>query len=203
MTDTTDSRIENEAEASKTYAAVLVTEDADEFASMRDELEQEIMPKGFIERMYVADIATILWEILRLRRFKIAIINHAFRPALAAILKQCLDDGDIFKSTESESKAELLAHQWFHNQAVKKEVAKLLRKNQLDEHAISAEAFRQASSDLERIDRLLTLAETRRDRALRNISDYRFGFAQRVRQSSDRVLAGDKVLSIEHPWNRN
>jgi hypothetical protein len=201
MTNTTDSRLENDAKASKAYAAVLLTEDADEFASVRNELEQEIVPKGFIERMYVADIATLVWEIMRLRGFKIAIINNALRPALAAILKECLFDGNFLNNIEAE--AERLAHHWFHDHRVKKEVAKFLQKNQLDEHAISAEAFRQASSDLERIDRLLTLAETRRDRALRNISDYRFSFAQRVRESSERVLAGDNVLSIEHPSNRN
>ena len=36
--------------------------------------------------MYVHDICTIVWEILRLRRCKMMIINSAFRSALEHLL---------------------------------------------------------------------------------------------------------------------
>jgi hypothetical protein len=59
-----------------------MTESADDFASLRAELEEEIKPRGIIERLYVDDFAIIVWEIQRLRRCKTAIINGAFRPAV-------------------------------------------------------------------------------------------------------------------------
>lgn len=44
----------------------------------------------FIEQMYVADIAHLVWEILRLRRCKAGSINSVFRAALETLLTQLL-----------------------------------------------------------------------------------------------------------------
>ena len=49
---------------------LLITETADEFDALRDAFEGEIKPQGIIEQMYVHDICSIVWEILRLRRCK-------------------------------------------------------------------------------------------------------------------------------------
>ena len=67
-----------------------MTEAEDEFPSLCEELEQEIQPMSFIERIYVRDIAALLSEIIRLRRFKTATLNNALRIALSNILKQIL-----------------------------------------------------------------------------------------------------------------
>jgi hypothetical protein len=69
---------------------LLITESADEFDALRDAFEREIKPRGIIEQMYVHDISSIVWEILRLRRCKVVIINAAFRSALQSLLKQVL-----------------------------------------------------------------------------------------------------------------
>ena len=68
----------------------------------------------------------------------------------------------------------------------------------LDESAIEAEAFRLASSDIDRLDRMLTVAEIRRDKALHCIADYRDSLAQRLQQSSQKILEAADVLHIEH-----
>jgi hypothetical protein len=44
---------------------------------LRDAFEREIKPRGIIEHMYVRDICSIVWEILRLWRCKTVIINAA------------------------------------------------------------------------------------------------------------------------------
>src|SRR5215510_15646010 len=67
---------------------LLITESADEFNALRDAFEQQVKPRGIIEQMYVHDISSIAWEILRLRRCKAVIINAAFRRALENLLKQ-------------------------------------------------------------------------------------------------------------------
>jgi hypothetical protein len=69
---------------------LLITESADEFDALREAFEQAIKPRGIIEQMYVHDISSIVWEILRLRRCKAVIINAAFRRALENLLKQLL-----------------------------------------------------------------------------------------------------------------
>ena len=69
---------------------LLITESADEFGALCDAFEREIKPRGIIEQMYVHDICSIVWEILRLRRCKVVIINSTFRTALEHLLTQFL-----------------------------------------------------------------------------------------------------------------
>jgi hypothetical protein len=76
-------------------APLLITESKDDFKRTNDALSDEIKPRGIIEEMYVADIANLVWEILRLRRCKAGIINAAFRSALQTVLTQVLrEPGD-------------------------------------------------------------------------------------------------------------
>ena len=71
-------------------APLLLTEFKDEFNLIRDNLNDQIKPRGIIEQMYVEDVTYLVWEILRLRRSKAAIINLAFRDALTEIVMQLL-----------------------------------------------------------------------------------------------------------------
>src|SRR5215469_11054254 len=91
---------------------LLITESPDEFDALRDAFEREIKPRGIIEQMYVHDISSIVWEILRLRRCKVVIINSAFRSALQNLLKQLLRQPGQYDH-QVEGEAEALAHSWF------------------------------------------------------------------------------------------
>jgi len=44
---------------------LLITESADVFDALRDALEEEIKPQGVIEEMYVNEVGSIVWKILR------------------------------------------------------------------------------------------------------------------------------------------
>jgi hypothetical protein len=131
---------------------LLITESADEFDALRDAFEREIKPRGVIEQMYVHDISSIVWEILRLRRCKVVIINSAFRSALEGLLAQLLRRPGQYKH-EVENGARALAQAWFTDQEAKKQVSQLLSLHKLDESAIEAEAIRKSSSDLELLER--------------------------------------------------
>jgi hypothetical protein len=172
---------------------LLITESADEFASLRKELKNEIQPEGAIEQMYLDDFATLIWEILRLRRYKTVIIDNSRLAALRRILLQLLFDRDYDHSYEKDTDAEDLARSWFDNKKAQTRVAQLLRKFQMDEGAIEAEAFRSRAEDLERLERMLTTLEFRRDKALRCIADYRQIFSKQLRQAGDRILDNDDV----------
>ena len=173
---------------------LLMSESADEFASLRTALELEIKPKGIVEQIYVDDIAAIVWEIRRLRRCKTSIINTAFRAALQSLLRKMMFPGDLFRDGEADA----LAIEWFSNQQAKKEVSAIFRRFHLDEFAIVAQATKDSLSDLESLDRMLASLESRRDKALRCVADYRDSLAKQIRQSSDRILEGSDVLRLEH-----
>jgi hypothetical protein len=175
---------------------LLITESADEFDALRDAFEREIKPRGIVEQMYVHDICSIVWEILRLRRCKVVIINSAFRSALQNLLKQVLRQPGQYEY-DVEDEAEALAQAWFTDQEAKKRVSELLSRMELDESAIEAEAIRRSSSDLELLDRMLTSLESRRDKALGCVAQYRASLAQQLRESSDRIIDGKDVLRLE------
>jgi hypothetical protein len=176
---------------------LLITESADEFDALRDAFEREIKPRGIIEQMYVHDISSIVWEILRLRRCKVVIINSTFRSALQDLLKQVLRQPSGY-GYEEEDEAQALAQAWFTDQEAKKQVSELLSRFNLDESAIEAEAIRKSSSDVELLDRMLTSLESRRDKALGCVAQYRASLAHQLRESADRIIDGKDVLHLEH-----
>jgi hypothetical protein len=175
---------------------LLITESADEFDALRDAFEEEIKPRGIIEQMYVHDISSLVWEILRLRRCKVVIINSAFRWALRNLLEQFLRQAneDAFAV---DDEAEGLAQAWFTDQEAKKQVSEILSRFDLDESAIEAEAIRKSSADLELLDRMLTSLESRRNKALGCVAEYRARLAHQLRESADRIIDGKGVLRLE------
>src|SRR5262249_4081514 len=180
---------------------LLTTESADEFDALRDAFEQEIKPRGIIEQMYVHDICSIVWEILRLRRCKVVIINSAFRSALENLLVQLRQPGQ--QDFEARDPARKLAHAWFTDKEAQKQVSETLSRFDLDESAIEAEAIRKSSSALELLDRMLTSLESRRNKALGCVAEYRAGLAHQLRESADRIIDGKGVLRLEDAANKH
>ena len=174
-------------------APLLITKSADEFAALLAALQEEIKPNGLIEQIYLHDLAAIVWEIQRMRRYRTGIVNNAFRAALQSLLQRLLQTPEYLDQVMSESRAAALAHDWFTNQRTKKEVLKILRRFDLDKSAIEAEAIRQSWSDLELVDKMQASLRLRFDRTLHNVADYRDSLAKRMRQSSERILDNDEV----------
>jgi len=179
---------------------LLITERADEFDALRDAFEQEIKPRGIIEQMYVHDICSIVWEILRLRRCKVVIINSAFRIALEDLLVQLLRKPGQ-SAYDVRDVAQGLAHAWFTDKEAKQHVSEILSEFKLYKAAIEAEAIRKSSADLELLERMLSSLESRRDKALGRVAEYRASLAHQLRESADRIIDSKDVLQLEYPSN--
>ena len=175
---------------------LLITESAEDFAALNAALMEEIKPRGIIERLYVADIAALVWEILRLRRCKVAIVNIAFKNAVSETVYRLAGEPEV--DTPEREWYEAIILDWFSKPEARKEVLELLAEFRLDEFAIEAEAIRSVFSELEVLDKMLTLQESRRNKALRSIADYRDDFAKQVREVSNRVIEADPVIQLEN-----
>jgi hypothetical protein len=201
---------------------LLTTESRNDFDALLKALQREIKPKGVIEDMYVADIAYIIWEILRLRRCKTAIINAAYFEVLKSVIfkvsreprTSTSDVQTLFRvienrsrpHTEEEQKRENLLFDWFHDKKAKAELARKLAKFGLDESFIDGRAINFASEDLELLDEMLISLENRRDKCLRQIEAYRHGFAARVRASANQIIDAeheDVLAPPRAPANTN
>jgi hypothetical protein len=175
---------------------LLITESAEEFDALRDAFEREIKPRGMIEQMYMHDICSIVWEILRLRRCKVVVINSAFRSALQDLLTQLLKEPGQY-DWHVQNEAQALAQGWFTDKEAKKQVSEILSRFDLDESAIEAEAIRRSSADLELLDRMLTSLESRRNKALGCVAEYRASLAHQLRETADRIIDGKGTLRLE------
>jgi hypothetical protein len=171
--------------------ALTLSESADDYDSLVKSLQQAIGPRGFIEHLYVADIAAIVFETVRYRRGKAAMINTAFRGALKKLLIQFWKKPDEMAPYEE---SEALAFEWFTDAEAKQEVAEILGRFNLDESTIEAQAIRSLAPELEALDRMLRSLEVRRDRAIRGIAEYRKSFADQVQEVSDRILNTGPLL---------
>jgi hypothetical protein len=176
---------------------LLVTEAADQFAAIQTALGQELKPRGIIEKIYLQDMIVLVWEIWRFRRCKVAIINSELRAALATLLTRLLSEPGA-DPIRIDDEAAALAAAWFTDTAAKARVAELLKGSQLDASAVEAEAIRRLAADLERLDRMIASAESRRNKALRSIAEYRGGLARLLREAGDRIIDG-KTLALEAP----
>ena len=99
-----------------------------------------------------------------------------------------------------KKKAQTLAQGWFtDDKEARKQILETLSRFELDESAIEAEAIRRSSSDLELLDRMLSSLESRRNKALCCVAEYRASLAHQLRESSDRIIDGKDVLRLEDP----
>jgi hypothetical protein len=163
---------------------VLRSESADEYTSLHKKLIEEIGPRGAIEAVYVEEITALIWDIQRLRNCKVSVIHQMSRRALENILKELVPSHKI--------KGDALPYRWFEGDAAaKEEVSEILKRFDLDESAIEAEAIKLASDELEWLDKALVLATSRLDKSLRFIKSYRVGFVDDVRRQTDRLLMAD------------
>ena len=145
-----------------------------------------------VEQLYLLDYAELTLEILRLRRWKMALLNTNFVPALETVFTQLLHQSG-HNYGEASATAKDIAHRWFIDKKVKKYGARLLRQCGLDESAIEAEAFRKSADKIELIDKLLASAESRRNKIIREMATYRNGLAQQLEKSANRIIEAEAL----------
>ena len=112
---------------------LLITESAEEYAALLAGLQHEIKPKGVVERIYLGELAELVWQLQRLRRCKAAIINSAFRPAMQSLLERLLLGSNTIDDFTSNANAAALTEGWFKSEKGKVRVRELLTKYNLDE----------------------------------------------------------------------
>ena len=195
-----------------TKPLLLRSECEHEFDELLHALSGEIQPRGIVENLYVEEIAGIIWDILRLRRCKVTIMNMSFEKALHKLISSHFKMRRPAREEESKTvpfsltelwqpptkseierskKIDRLVRGWFTSNEGKQKVLSILRRSHLDESVIDAEVIRASFPDLQLLEKLLISLEARRDRSLRRMMEYRESFAGRVRTSTGRIIEGE------------
>jgi hypothetical protein len=229
---------------------LLEGEDAAAYDELLSRICAAISPVDIIDEMFIADVVSLEWEVLRWRRLKSSLMRTHALKALEQFLTNHLDYDQYWKFFEedlteilqdnledqSEDDARRLAHKCARNEpdadekvnqilagmnldmdnilrrarARKAEelsqeyvlrkpgaiklIDKLLTRASLSIDALMAEALAEQLDNIERIDRLATIAETRRNAMLREIDRRRAILGEAVRRQVQEVEGEFKVI---------
>jgi hypothetical protein len=160
------------------HAPTLKTEDDEIYWNCMERFVKCIEPQDVIDWLWIKDVVDLTWEIWRLRRLKIDLVE--------------IDRED--KNAEIEWEREHPDEPYvdiFSGKSTPRTPAQIeARKNKpfLDTDADSANLLFRRIEEYERIEKLLTSAELRRDRILREIELRRDHMGRRLRAASDEIL---------------
>jgi hypothetical protein len=150
-----------------------------------------VKPVNVVEEMLIADVVFLEWEILRWRRLKLSLLRRSGHEALEDFLCRTFDDDyrlfdirDMAKESRARKMAQ--AHARHEPEAIE-EVDELLAANGLTLHDIMAKGLAAKIEEFERIDRLITIAESRRNASLREIDRHRAALGEAVRRNVQEV----------------
>lgn len=180
---------------------ILEGEDSATYDELLARVTGHIKPTDVIEEIFIRDVVDLTWENLRWRRLKAGLFHGDLLNKLETLLNSIVRRPSV--GTESTNSYPELIHNFnftpppptqeetFVKQLVKKwamrdpaaidRVAKLLASSNKSVDSVVASIFLEKLESIERIDRLITVAEARRNFLLREIDRHRSPLAQTLR----------------------
>jgi hypothetical protein len=199
-TDQTNSKSEALTENSMFGPApILEGEDTWAYNELLARVSGDVKPTGIIEEIWVRDVVDLTWENFRWRRLKAALFSKAISFALLERLaplmrrKSTKTDGttSILAPTSlmsTSSSARKLARKWAtRDPAAVNKVNKLLASANVTMDQVMAGALIKEFNNIERIDRLIAIAEGQRDAILREVDRHRATLAETLRTTVEDV----------------
>ena len=164
------------------------------YAELLSRVRAAVGPKDVLEEFWVRDVVDLSWEAVRLRRMKADVLTAATHKALEQVLAPILNQegpsetGSMLEEMFGETPAHRLAARWYRREPTAvDEVEGILRAAGLSMDVVTAKALGMSLDVVERIDRLVTNAEARRNAVLREVARHRAAFAEGLRRSSGAV----------------
>jgi hypothetical protein len=155
-------------------------EDGTNYDVILERISADVAPEDFVEEIWVRNVVDLVWESVRLRRLKSHLLHAAAHEGLARVLTPLLD----------WASADQLSRKWaLGDEDAICEVERLLGRAGLTIDAVMAQTLAARIDDVERIDRMVTIAEARRDAVMREIRSRRVAFGQALRRAGEAIDA--------------
>lgn len=150
-------------------------------------VSSKVKPVDIIEKLLVRDVVDLSWDVLRLRRLRAHFNNASFRQGLEETLEQIV----------SSKFARRLLRGWTAQEpdTIDKIKAILAYDNRSLE-GVAAQTLVLDIDDIEKIDRLIMVAETRRNSVLREIDRHRRALGDQLRHATQSVDAEFSVVPL-------
>ena len=182
-----------------TPSPLIPTDDPSAYDTLLAGVSATVRPADLIEQAWVRDVVDLIFEAVRLRRLKAALMTACAGEGLGQVLCGLDVPGIPF----------MLAKRWASRQpAAVATVDAALADAGLTLDHVMAQTLRLRVGEIERIDRMIAAAEARRNAALREIAHHRDRFAARLRGAADHavqdaefevvVAAGPEAIAPPH-----
>jgi hypothetical protein len=160
-----------------TSAAVAAGEDAAAYDDLAARIANAVAPATIIEQLWVRDVVDLVWEVVRLRRYKASLLTTRAYLGMDAVLKGLGESHFFTKSREGAAR----------KPTATADVNAQLANAGLGPDAVAAATFAERIDEFERIEKLIASAESRRAAILREIELYRASLAARLREQAERA----------------
>ncbi|MDP6428491.1 MAG: hypothetical protein QF393_10790 [Rhodospirillales bacterium] len=168
-----------------------------DFIAFCESCRGTIQPKDAIEEIWLRDYMDYAWESLRLRRMKGALIRSARREAVEKIINEYADIESL-NELKIAMPARHLSKLWSKGEeGIVEFFQTLLEQNSLHQDHIAVTAVASKLDELERIDRLITAADYRRDKALGEIEKRRSYLAKSSQNFSEGTITDAEAEIID------
>jgi hypothetical protein len=156
------------------------------YETLLTRLVATVAPGDVIEEAWVRDVADLLWEAVRLRRLKTALMTACADEGMRKLLEGIGAPGSTYDASRGWAARELTAVG---------RVDALLDAAGLGIDHVMARTLAQRITEIERIDRMIAGLEARRAATLREIDHRRAALAARLRDAATQV--GAQVTDAE------
>jgi len=181
----------NEISAYSGPRALLSGEDGDRYDRLLSSVTDTVKPTDIFEQFWISDIVYLQWDIERLRRLRAAHIDGTREEAFNALL--CSFEYEIIASPRNEW---TLARQYMRGDpAAISQIGKMMEERSISYDGVLAKAIALKGNELTRFDHMIALAETRRNKALREIQRHRETFGAELKRAVDAVDADFEVVA--------
>lgn len=159
---------------------VLEGENLSAYETLYDCILAAVKPENALDDILARDVVDLTWEVLRLRRLKVALMKAAAHEGIREILNATngqvgLGNLDIVAGWARRQPREV---QFVESQ---------MKQAGLDQEAVVAQTLAAKLDTFERLDRMLMQAEARRNAALREIDRHRSALAERLRAAGKAI----------------
>ncbi|MHC2107058.1 HNH endonuclease signature motif containing protein [Methylobacterium sp. CM6246] len=172
---------------------LLPGEDADQYDALLRSIVKQVKPVDVIEAIWVKDVIDLIWEAKRLRRWRRQILVQARLEAAENLIRQARDNiSPILRNSATDQTPGSLAAGWATNKQIEKaEVETMFSARGITSNDVDAHGFLLSLPAIERIDRLVSMADHRRDALLREIERKRASFGEQVRRATANTIDAD------------
>lgn len=171
-------------------APLIPGDDSSGYDTLLARVSAAVRPGDLLEQAWVRDVGDLIWEAVRLRRLKAALMTGCADEGMQKLLTGLNVRGDTYELSRRWAAREL---------AAVGQIDAVLAAAGLGIDHVMAQTLRLRIVEIERIDRMIASAEARRAATLHEIGHHRERFAASLRAAAQEAIADAEFEEVAPP----